>query len=422
MAQKISFLGWLSTMICSIYDDIIVFDALISKSVMSQKLCISNKVLYHVATVYCGGFLLGSVFWNIITQSYSSKKILYTCQLLLLGSMVLFLCRVDLVTLFILRMFQGVLASGVFICIYRLLKYNLTVSQFNYFINLNAVSSYGIETLIPISIGFLTNQSIYYSITFMIAIFCLSLYTLRIKFKDPPLYNLRQGTKICIENYMGILKSPLFILFMIAGICEGLNDTLINTMEIVLETYWEDHPRALFIGAVSTISICLSISVHLVQYFIARGYSYNNNIMFNWNIHVIRHNEKLISRIIQFILIVLLSTGMTILSQNYILFLIYFVITLIGLAIIHCICIMTLYNSYKSSSCVASSLVLSENLACFLIQLSSKFVQNFEHSYFIFIYVFIYILGILLLIKTFLFLSEGYVLKTNSKLDSVLSS
>lgn len=398
-------LKWISIVCSSIYDDIILSNYLTIKEFLCAHLQIAEKEIYHSATVYALGFLLGGVFWNVVTKCRSVKRTLILCQVSLLASTILFLLSSTLTEVFTIRFMQGLFASGAFISINVLVKHNFRQNDFNRFLALTTLFPYIAEAVMPIINGVLNrNYGFRASIVLLIVILVVSMYTMFLDLKD--VHTSCTVRVACIEtvsSYVGIIKSRLLIILIIAGLTEGLVDLLFNVLDEMIRNIAPEASNQLLTISISTISIFSSLCTNIVPYFTnASDDSKRDNLShFDWsNVHNDK-DRKILYFLIEVALLALISSSIKQFSSHYYSFMFYLILVISTLCVVNYISIKIMYSVYYSSGCVASSLSLSETFMSTGIQGISSFAARVKDNRLIFLYCIFYFILILALLNWF---------------------
>jgi MFS family permease len=397
---------WVSVIFSSIYDDILLSTYLTTREFLSQHLTISQYELYYSATIYSIGFLIGGLFWNILSKKYSVKKLLFLSQFMVLVSTLGFFICTSAIQIFVIRFLQGVFANGAFICINILVKHNFKQNDFNRYLALNTLFAYVAEAIMPLISGVL-NQTFDFraSIAFLSFIILISMYTIRLDFKDiENKQSFRSATKYTLTSYWYLMKSELCLLLIIAGIAEGVIDLLFNLLGGMISNVSAGSSNQLLTVSLSIISVCSSILVNLISYLMPdkEDNSENGNGKFNWSIFRRGSNDKAILYFTVEVVVIVLTTSCVLqFSGHYVGLITYTVCIAGGLCIVNYIVAKTLYSVYYSSGCIASSLSFFETLISAVIQGISLFATRLEDNRYIYLYCLLYVGIIFLLARIF---------------------
>jgi len=412
---------WISVIFSSIYDDILLSTYLTTREFLSRHLTISEYDLYYSATIYSIGFLIGGLFWNILSKKYSVKKLLFISQFMVLVSTLGFFVSTSANQIFIIRFLQGLFANGAFICINILVRHNLKQGEFNKYLAMHTLFTYIAEAVMPLISGFL-NKTFNFraSIAFLVFIILVSMYTAKLDLKD--LNNkesFKSATKYTLKSYWYLMRSELCLLVIIAGIAEGVIDLLFNLLGGMIGKVSSGNSNQLLTLSLSIISVSSSILVNLISYLIPDKDEpdNNSNVKFNWlALKNGVNDQRILNFTIKTVIIILATNCVLNLSSNYIGLILYGITIAGGMCIINYMATKMLYSVYYSAGCIASSLSFFETLCSALIQGISLFATRLEENRLIYLYCIVYLLIIWFLTKAFYRLIKSkYKSVSNSK-------
>ena len=390
---------WVAIITSSLYDDILLSIYLTTRDLLCQHLNLFEHSIYHSSTLYAIGFLIGGLFWNVLSKCIQVKKMLSLCQIGLFISTLGFLYSSAPWQIFSIRFMQGIFASGAFIYINILVKHNFRQKEFNKFLALNTLFAYIAEAIVPLVSGILNSSyNFKASIVFLLIILAVSMYTIFLNLDSPPANEtFVESIGTTSLSYWKIISSQLVLILIVVGMTEGIIDMLFNILEHMMENIMPNTSNQLLTLSISGISICSSISVNIISWFDSE----NNKVgkqSFNWS--YVNRRDKMTMYYASIAVILGLCSSF-IVQHNYWTLIAYIVLIMIGLCIIHYIGTKMVYSVYYSSGCIASSIGLAETLMSAIIQGISGFAMRISDNRFIFLYCILFFVIMLTIIRQF---------------------
>jgi len=396
--------SWVALLLSSAYDDIMIVNYISNKNVISLHLGTGIENLYHTGTFYSLGFLIGVIGWNLVIHCFSNKRLLNLIQVLLLLSIIAIFFIKNIALLFFVNFIQGLLISGTLLLVYTLVRYNFNQSHFERFIMLSSSLVYLTEACIPLVNLYLRDRPIPY-IVLIFAMFLISQYTAFIRFKDPPkAVGLKVNAYSLYTKFINTLNSKFVLLFIMCAICEGLNDTLLNLVEGILDKI--NCPSTIVYYFLSGISIASSLAIYIISTFVlARKPNHGTNS--------ILQKFDFMSNMLKFLLCLLIPITLLPSANLYAPALFYVSLFLVGSAGIHYLCLYILHAVYKDSSLVVSILLTLETVASIFFKVTCLYLRYSSQA--LIIYIVTFMLVMLLIIKSL----TNYILKSKTALEGV---